>query len=169
MFYLTLLKNQAFLEPSQDDIFSRFSADQFIVGLGQLSLLTISSLPFNLKPTAFADGSGWSIWLFHFHVKGTVPWDFRLKVFFMNQFPPSPPVYHQGRFKFCSKFSIEKFIYLDKFFLQVHFNVSAVWYCSQICHRQQICHRYQQYQQYWWQICHRCSWHRWQICRQCHW
>ncbi len=27
-------------------------------------------------------------------IKGTVPRDFRLLVFFMNQFPPSPSVYH---------------------------------------------------------------------------
>jgi hypothetical protein len=28
------------------------------------------------------------------HIKGTVSRDFRLLVFFMNQFPPSPRVYH---------------------------------------------------------------------------
>ncbi len=61
------------------------------------------------------------------------------------------------------------------FSLQVHFQVSAAWYCShylppvsvtpvanlppeslipvEICHRRQICRRYR--------------WHRWQICHQC--
>jgi hypothetical protein len=37
--------------------------------------------------------------------KGTVSRDFRLLVFFMNQFPPSPWVYHKGRFKFFRKFA----------------------------------------------------------------
>ncbi len=32
--------------------------------------------------------------LFYFHFKGTVSRDFLLLVFFMNQFPPSPWVYH---------------------------------------------------------------------------
>jgi hypothetical protein len=36
--------------------------------------------------------------------KGTVSRDFRLLVFFMNQFPPSPGVYRYGRFKFFRKF-----------------------------------------------------------------
>ncbi len=38
-------------------------------------------------------------------LKGTMPWDFRLLAFFMNQFPPSPWVYHKGRFKFFWKFA----------------------------------------------------------------
>ncbi len=32
-------------------------------------------------------------------LKGTMSWDFRLLVFFMNQFPPSPQVYLEGHFK----------------------------------------------------------------------
>ncbi len=35
--------------------------------------------------------------------KGTVSRDFRLLVFFMSQFSPSPQVYHQGRFEFLAK------------------------------------------------------------------
>ena len=37
--------------------------------------------------------------------KGTVSRDFRLLFFFMNQFPPSPLVYHQGCFDFFRKFA----------------------------------------------------------------
>ncbi len=37
--------------------------------------------------------------------KGTVSRDFLLLVFFMNQFPPSPRVFHLDRFKFFRKFS----------------------------------------------------------------
>ncbi len=38
-------------------------------------------------------------------LKGTVSRDFRLLVFFMNQFPPSPWVYHYGRFEIFRKFA----------------------------------------------------------------
>ncbi len=37
--------------------------------------------------------------------KGTVLRDFLLLVFFMNQFPPSPRVFHLDRFKFFRKFA----------------------------------------------------------------
>ncbi len=40
-----------------------------------------------------------------YRIKRTVPRDFRLLVFFMNQFPLSPWVHHQGHFKFFWKFS----------------------------------------------------------------
>ncbi len=40
-----------------------------------------------------------SVHRFYFH-KGTVSRDFMLLVFFMNQFPPSPWLYHYGRFEF---------------------------------------------------------------------
>jgi hypothetical protein len=36
-------------------------------------------------------------------LKGTVSRDFRLLVFFMNQFPPSTRVYHYGHFEFFQK------------------------------------------------------------------
>ena len=39
------------------------------------------------------------------HFKGTVSRDFRLLVFFMNQFPPIPGEYHEGRFEFFQKFA----------------------------------------------------------------
>jgi hypothetical protein len=39
------------------------------------------------------------------HIKGTVSRDFLLLVFFLNQFPPSLWLYHQGRFKFFRKFA----------------------------------------------------------------
>jgi len=39
------------------------------------------------------------------HFKGTVSRDFRLLVFFMNQFPPIPWVYHEARFEFFRKFA----------------------------------------------------------------
>ncbi len=38
-------------------------------------------------------------------LKGTVPRDFRLLVFFMNQFPPSTWVYRYGHFEFFRKFA----------------------------------------------------------------
>jgi hypothetical protein len=38
-------------------------------------------------------------------IKGTVSRDFRLLVFFMNQFPPSIWVYHYGHFDFFRKFA----------------------------------------------------------------
>jgi hypothetical protein len=38
-------------------------------------------------------------------VKGTVPRDFLLLVFCMNQFPPSPRVFHLDHFKFFRKFA----------------------------------------------------------------
>jgi hypothetical protein len=37
--------------------------------------------------------------------KGTVSQDFLLLVFFMNQFPPSPRVFHLYRFEFFRKFA----------------------------------------------------------------
>jgi hypothetical protein len=39
------------------------------------------------------------------YVKGTVSRDFWLLVFFMNQFPPNPRVFHLDRFKFFRKFA----------------------------------------------------------------
>jgi hypothetical protein len=39
------------------------------------------------------------------YLKGTVSRDFLLLVFFMNQFPPSPRVFHLDRFKFFRKFA----------------------------------------------------------------
>ncbi len=41
----------------------------------------------------------------HLFFKGTVSRDFLLLVFFMNQFPPSPRVFHLDRFKFFRKFA----------------------------------------------------------------
>ena len=38
-------------------------------------------------------------------LKGTVSRDFLLLVFFMNQFPPSPRVFHLNRFEFFRKFA----------------------------------------------------------------
>ncbi len=38
-------------------------------------------------------------------IKRTVSRDFLLLVFFMNQFPPSPRVFHLDRFEFCGKFA----------------------------------------------------------------
>ncbi len=39
------------------------------------------------------------------HVKGTVSRDFLLLVFFINQFPPHPRVFHLDRFEFFRKFA----------------------------------------------------------------
>ncbi len=38
-------------------------------------------------------------------VKGSLTWDFRLQVFFMNQCPPGPQVFYWGRFEFFRKFA----------------------------------------------------------------
>jgi hypothetical protein len=38
-------------------------------------------------------------------IKGTVSRDFLLLVLFMNQFPPSPRVFHEDRFEFFRKFA----------------------------------------------------------------
>ena len=56
-------------------------------------------------PTRFrAGGLSSHDWQFSW-LKGTVSRDFLLLVFFMNQFPPSPWVYHQGRFELFRKFA----------------------------------------------------------------
>ncbi len=53
-----------------------------------------------MKPQNFV-GSGSS----RSDLKGTVSRDFLLLVFFMNQFPPSPRVFHLDRFEFFRKFA----------------------------------------------------------------
>ncbi len=89
--------------------------------------------------------------------KETVSRDFLLLVFFMNQFPPHPRVFHLDRFEFFRKFA-------------EIFASQGAPYRWQICHRcqryrRQICHRCQRrrWQRHRRQICHRCRWHRWQI------
>ncbi len=39
------------------------------------------------------------------HLQRSLTGDFRLQVFFMNQCPPGPQVFHWGRFEFCRKFA----------------------------------------------------------------
>ena len=41
----------------------------------------------------------------HLSFKGSLTRDFRLQVFFMNQCPPGPQVFHWGRFEFFQKFA----------------------------------------------------------------
>ena len=48
---------------------------------------------------------GLTVWVWTWRLKGTVSRDFLLLVFFMNQFPPSLWLYHQGRFEFFRKFA----------------------------------------------------------------
>jgi hypothetical protein len=91
--------------------------------------------------------------------KGTVSRDFLLLVFFMNQFPPSPRVFHLDPFEFFRNFA-EIFASQG---LKVHHRYQR--------HRRQICHRCQRhrrqnccwYQRHRWQICHGYQRHRWQI------
>jgi hypothetical protein len=45
------------------------------------------------------------LWTPNYIFKGTVSRDFLLLVFFMNQFPPSPRVFHLDRFEFFRKFA----------------------------------------------------------------
>ncbi len=59
-------------------------------------------------------------------------------------------------------------IYIN-FCLQVHFQLSAAWYCSHYLPLVSlipvaICHRRRWYRR---QICRRYRWHRWQICHRC--
>ncbi len=123
--------------------------------------------------------------------KGTVPRDFWLLVLFMNQFPPSPWVYHLGCFKFFQKFAkifagqgapsvfnqnnVNSFVWTPLgsrvniyiiFCLQVHVKVSAAWYCSHYLPPVSLIPLAICYWRCWqWrQICHRYCWHQWQIC-----
>jgi len=89
-------------------------------------------------------------------LKGTVSPDFLLLVFFMNQFLPSPRVFHLDRFEFFWKFA-------DIFASQGAPPVST----TPVANLPPVsttpvanCHRYQRHRR---QICHRCQWHRWQI------
>ncbi len=77
--------------------------------------------------------------------KGTVSRDFLLLVFFMNQFPPSPRVFHVDRFKFFRKFAK---IFASQGAPPVSTTPAAKLPPDQR-RRWQICHRYQR--------------HRWQI------
>ncbi len=72
--------------------------------------------------------------------------------FFTNQFPPSPRVSHQDRFKFFPKFAD---IYSQ---IKVHHRYQR--HRWQIYHRCQEHHRYQRHR---WQIYHQCQRHRRQI------
>ncbi len=135
-------------------------------------------------------------------VKGTVPRDFRLLVFYMNQFLPTPWVYCTiravsnffensrrysqlvdtgGKWKkssirkillilFGHLWEVEFNIHIN-FCLQVHFKVSAAWYCPHylppvsltrvanlpLVSLMPVAN------------CHRCRWHRRQICRRYRW
>jgi hypothetical protein len=100
-------------------------------------------------------------------VKGTVSRDFLLLVFFMNQFPPSPRVFHLDRFEFFQKFA-------EIFASQGAPPVSttpvanlppvsttpAAKLPSVSTTPVANCHWYQRRRR---QICHRCQRHRWQI------
>ncbi len=97
----------------------------------------------------------------------------------MNLFPPSTWIYHYGHFKFFRKLAdihglwqMEKIFkqkYSDNFVwaplgrgvniyinfcIQVHFKMSAAWYCP---------HSFHWCQQHRWQICRRCCWYRGQL------
>ena len=86
-------------------------------------------------------------------LKGTVSRDFLLLVFFMNQFPPSPRVFHLDRFKVFLKFAE---IFASQGAPPV--STTPVDRCQR--HRRQNCRRYKRHQR---QICHRCQRHRRQI------
>ncbi len=123
------------------------------------------------------------------HLKGTVSRDFLLLVFFLNQFPPSLWLYYQGRFEFFRKFAeifaaqgwtfkqknFNNFVWTPlgsrvniyiNFCLQVHFKVSAAWYC---CHYLTPVANLSPVSLIPVAICHRRRWHRWQICRRYRW
>ncbi len=121
-------------------------------------------------------------------LKGTVSRDFRLLVFFMNQFPPSIWVYHSGHFEFFWKFAEifkaqgaspvsttpvanGKNLQAEKFnnFVWAPLNSRVniyINFCLQVhlrCLQSVliICHRCKQHKGNWWQICRRCRWHWW--------
>ncbi len=76
--------------------------------------------------------------------KGTVPRDFLLQVFFMNQFPPSPWVYHQDRSvelfrKFadirssrCTAGVVDTLLHLQISQLKVHYRCR--WHAPSLVH-----------------------------------
>jgi len=117
--------------------------------------------------------------------QGKVSRDFLLVVFFMNQFPPQPLSIPLGPFQIFSKirgdirslrfFNKKNFnnfvgtpldsrvnIYIN-FYLQVHFKVSADWYCSHCLPPVSTT------PVNWRQNLPRCRWHQWQICNRCRW
>jgi hypothetical protein len=57
------------------------------------------------------------------YFKGSLTRDFRLQVFFMNQCPPGPQVFHWGRFEFFQKFGE---ILANEYLSPVSINCSAV-------------------------------------------
>ncbi len=119
------------------------------------------------------------------NVKWTLPLDFELQVFSMNQFLPRPQVSHKGCLNFFRKF-VNTFAgqgatlacwhrwQMEKIFNQKTFNY-FVWILLDVSSLILIpfvvsggkiyrwCHWYR------WQICHWCSWHRLQICRRVCW
>ncbi len=114
--------------------------------------------------------------------------DFLTLVYFINQFPPSPRVFHWDRFEFFQKFA-EIFASQGAPLVSTT-RVANLPPVSTTPHRYQrhrwqifppfslallipvanlppvsttpvaICHRYQRHRR---QICYRCRWHRWQI------
>ncbi len=127
-------------------------------------------------------------------LKGIVSRDFRLLVFFMNQFPPSIWVYFYGHFEFfrnSRRYSRLKVHHrcqrnrwqMEKIFKQKNFN-NYIWSplgsrgniyviffafkftlrCLQPDIVLIICHRHRWHRR---QICRRYRWHRWQICHRC--
>ncbi len=117
----------------------------------------------------------------------------------MNQFPPSPRVFHWDRFEFFQKFAeifpaqglppvanetifnqknFNNFVWSPlgsrgniyiNFCLQVHFQVSAAWYCSHYLPPVSLIPVAIFHRRRWnrWKICSRYRWHRWQICHRC--
>jgi hypothetical protein len=107
-------------------------------------------------------------------IKGTMPWDFRLQVFFMNQFSPSPWVFPQGRFRFLRKFaeifaprhpcwwhwwqmkqifkkkSLNIFVWTP---LGSRVNIRIKFFLQDNLKQSDVVTI----------ICHRCHWHRWQF------
>ncbi len=129
--------------------------------------------------TCRSNGHGKWDGLFNFLFKGTVPRDFRLLVFFMNQLPPSPWAYRRAVSNFFEntrRYSQLKVDHLcrwhrwqmEKIFNQKNFNDFVLTplgsrvniyinFCLQVHCKVSAA----------WHCFH--YWHRWQTCRRCRW
>ncbi len=108
-----------------------------------------------------------------------------------------PKIFNHKSFNYLVWTPLGRIVNLKKHFcLQVHFKVSATWYCSHylppvlltpVANLPPVslipmanCHRCRWYRrkfstginntsQTFGKICRRCRWHQWQICRRCRW
>ncbi len=93
----------------------------------------------------------------HCPFKGSLTRDFRLQVFFMNQFPPGPQVFHWGCFEFFRKFAeIFPHVCLSPV------SMTPAIRCSAVCRRFTVLQKKVQFIASG-KIYRRCCWHRWTV------